>query len=131
MGTRGLEIFLQIYLLEPPGKYQVHLESDGTTYPKELIAVKDPHSEGTIEDIKLQNDSNKIYNDLNTTAMYVNSIESIRRQLIDLKSALSGNGKDDNLISEVDNLERKFLHIEKKLLQLKTTGKGRCSKISK
>ena len=29
-----------------------------------------------------------------------------------------------NLISEVDNLESKFLHIEKKLLQLKTTGKG-------
>ena len=101
------------------------LESDGTTYSKELIVVKDPHSEGTIEDIKLQNDlMNKIYNDLNTTAMYVNSIESIRRQLIDLKSALSGNGKDDNLISEVDNLESKFLHIEKKLLQLKTTGKG-------
>ena len=67
---------------------------------------------------------NKIYNDLNTTAMYVNSIESIRRQLIDLKSALSGNGKDDNLISEVDNLESKFLDVEKKLLQLKTTGKG-------
>ena len=67
---------------------------------------------------------NKIYNDLNTTAMYVNSIESVRRQLIDLKSALAGNGKDDNLISEVDNLERKFLDIEKRLLQLKTTGKG-------
>ncbi|MEC8221948.1 MAG: sialidase, partial [Bacteroidota bacterium] len=114
-----------ISIMQPPGKYQVHLESDGTTYSKELIVVKDPHSEGTIEDIKLQNDlMNKIYNDLNTTAMYVNSIESIRRQLIDLKSALSGNGKDDNLISEVDNLESKFLHIEKKLLQLKTTGKG-------
>ena len=101
------------------------MESDGTTYSKELIVVKDPHSEGTIEDIKLQNDlMNKIYNDLNTTAMYVNSIESIRRQLIDLKSALSGNGKDDNLISEVDNLESKFLDVEKKLLQLNTTGKG-------
>ena len=114
-----------ISIMQPPGTYRVHLESDGTTYSKELIVIKDPHSEGTIEDIKLQNDlMNKIYNDLNTTAMYVNSIESIRRQLIDLKSALSGNGKDDNLISEVDNLESKFLDVEKKLLQLKTTGKG-------
>ena len=66
----------------------------------------------------------KIYSDLNSTAKYVNSIESVRRQLLDLKSMLSVSGKEEKLISEVDSLENKFLELEKKLLQLKITGKG-------
>ena len=64
------------------------------------------------------------YKDLNKTAMYVNSIESLRRQLIDLKSLLLENGKDDDLISDVGDLHSKFLELEKKLIQLKITGKG-------
>ena len=66
----------------------------------------------------------KIYDDLNTTARYVNSIESVRRQLLDLKSILLSTNKGVDLIDEVNNLESKFLEIEKKLLQLQTTGKG-------
>ena len=63
-------------------------------------------------------------NDLNITTEYVNTIESVRRQLLDLKSVLSGGNMSDDLIEEVDGLENKFLDLEKKLLQLKITGKG-------
>jgi uncharacterized protein YicC (UPF0701 family) len=66
----------------------------------------------------------KIYNDLNITTEYVNTIESVRRQLLDLKSVLSGGNMSHDLIEEVDGLENKFLDLEKKLLQLKITGKG-------
>ena len=111
--------------MQPPGTYTVSIQSGEIISKKDLIVIKDPHSEGTIADIKLQNElMQKIYSDLNSTAKYVNSIESVRRQLLDLKSMLSVSGKEEKLISEVDILENKFLELEKKLLQLKTTGKG-------
>ena len=114
-----------ISTMHPPGTYKVNIDSDGNLLTKDLVVIKDPHSEGSIEDINLQNDlMKKIYKDLNTTAMYVNSIESLRRQLIDLKSLLLENGKDDDLISDVGDLHSKFLELEKKLIQLKITGKG-------
>ena len=114
-----------ISIMQPPGTYTVSIQSGEIISKKDLVVIKDPHSEGTIADIKLQNElMQKIYSDLNSTAKYVNSIESVRRQLLDLKSMLSVSGKDEKLISEVDILENKFLELEKKLLQLKTTGKG-------
>ena len=114
-----------ISIMQPPGTYTVSIQSGEIISKKDLVVIKDPHSEGTIADIKLQNElMQKIYSDLNSTAKYVNSIESVRRQLLDLKSMLSVSGKEEKLISEVDILENKFLELEKKLLQLKTTGKG-------
>ena len=114
-----------ISIMQPPGTYTVSIQSGEIISKKDLVVIKDPHSEGTIADIKLQNElMQKIYSDLNSTAKYVNSIESVRRQLLDLKSMLSVSGKEEKLISEVDILENKFLELEKKLLQLKITGKG-------
>tara|TARA_Y100000816_G_scaffold133301_1_gene94173 strand:- start:25891 stop:29079 length:3189 start_codon:yes stop_codon:yes gene_type:complete len=114
-----------VSIMQPPGTYSVSIEFDGNISEKEMIVMKDPHSEGSLEDISLQNNlMHKIYDDLNTTARYVNSIESVRRQLLDLKSILLSTNKGVDLIDEVNNLESKFLEIEKKLLQLQTTGKG-------
>ena len=114
-----------ISIMQPPGKYNVSVVSGEVSSTKELEVIKDPHSEGTLGDIKMQNELvGKIYNDLNVTTEYVNTIESVRRQLLDLKSVLSGGNMSDDLIEEVDGLENKFLDLEKKLLQLKITGKG-------
>ena len=114
-----------ISIMHPPGTYKVSVVSDGVSSTKELEVIKDPHSEGTLDDIKKQNELvGKIYNDLNVTAEYVNTIESVRRQLLDLKSVLTGGNMSNDLIEEVDDLENKFLDLEKKLLQLKITGKG-------
>lgn len=114
-----------ISIMQPPGKYNVSVVSGEASSTKQLEVIKDPHSEGTLGDIKMQNELvGKIYNDLNITTEYVNTIESVRRQLLDLKSVLSGGNMSDDLIEEVDGLENKFLDLEKKLLQLKITGKG-------
>ena len=114
-----------ISIMQPPGKYNVSVVSVEVSSTKQLEVIKDPHSEGTLGDIKMQNELvGKIYNDLNITTEYVNTIESVRRQLLDLKSVLSGGNMSDDLIEEVDGLENKFLDLEKKLLQLKITGKG-------
>ena len=114
-----------ISIMQPPGKYKVSVVSGGVSSIKELEVIKDPHSEGTLGDIKMQNELvGKIYNDLNVTTEYVNTIESVRRQLLDLNSVLIRGNMSDDLIKEVDDLENKFLDLEKKLLQLKITGKG-------
>lgn len=114
-----------ISIMQPPGKYNVSVVSVEVSSTKQLEVIKDPHSEGTLGDIKMQNELvGKIYNDLNITTEYVNTIESVRRQLLDLKSVLSGGNMSHDLIEEVDGLENKFLDLEKKLLQLKITGKG-------
>ena len=114
-----------ISIMQPPGKYNVSVVSGEVSSTKQLEVIKDPHSEGTLGDIKMQNELvGKIYNDLNITTEYVNTIESVRRQLLDLKSVLSGGNMSHDLIEEVDGLENKFLDLEKKLLQLKITGKG-------
>ena len=92
---------------------------------KSLEVMKDPNSEGTLEDISLQNELvAKIYADLNLAISHVNSIETIRKQLIDLKAMLKNSDQKKDLMVIVEKLESEFLEVEKKLIQLKITGTG-------
>ena len=112
-------------ILSPPGTYNITLKSGENTMTKSLEVIKDPHSEGTIEDIMLQNQLvTKIYDDINLAIHYINSIEVVRRQLLDLKAMLKNTNHKEELISLVDDLESEFLELEKQLTQLKTTGTG-------
>ena len=52
------------------------------------------------------------------TANYINSIEIVRRQLLDLKFMLSNTDQKEELISLVDSLESDFLNLEINLIQL-------------
>ena len=112
-------------ILSPPETYNITLKSGENTMTKSLEVIKDPHSEGTIEDIMLQNQLvTKIYGDINLAIHYINSIEVVRRQLLDLKAMLKNTNHKEELISLVDKLESEFLELEKQLTQLKTTGTG-------
>ena len=103
----------------------MHIKIDDDVITKSLEVIKDPHSEGTIEDIMLQNElMEKIYEDLNLVAYYINSIEIVRRQLLDLKAMLKNTNQKEELIGIVDTLESEFLNVEKQLIQLKVTGTG-------
>jgi glycosyltransferase involved in cell wall biosynthesis len=66
----------------------------------------------------------KIHDDINLAVSYINQIETIRRQLIDLKDTLKSTNQKEDIISMVEKLESEFLELEKKLVQLKITGKG-------
>jgi phosphoribulokinase len=111
--------------MAPPGTYHVLLKLGEEVMSKKLEVIKDPHSEGTLADIRLQNElMKKIYDDLNITANYINSMEIARRQLLDLKSILSNTNQKEVLIALVDSLALDFLNLEKKLIQLKATGTG-------
>ena len=115
-----------VSIMHPPGVYNVSLVIDDKIIStKKMNVLKDPHSEGTLEDIGLQISlMKKIYDDLNITSNYVNSIEKVRRQLLDLKSILSSSENNQSIILKINEIENKFLEIEKKLLQLQTTGTG-------
>jgi len=122
---RQRKIPFSISIMSTPGIYNVNLILGDKVISKSLEIMKDPHSDGDMEDIMLQDDlMRKIYKDLNITANYINSIEIIRRQLLDLKSMLSNTSKDESLMLIVENLEEQFLNLEKKLIQLKETGTG-------
>ena len=123
--NRERKVPFELSIMSPPGTYNVHLKLGDDVMTQKLEVIKDPHSEGTMEDIALQHDlMKKIYDDLNVTANYINSIEIVRRQLLDLKSMLSNTNQKEELISLVDSLESDFLNLEKKLIQLKETGTG-------
>lgn len=110
--------------LAPPGTYTVHLVAGGQAFKAPITILKDPHSEGTLEDIKAQTDFvAKVYQDLNTVADMINGAESIRRQLMDLEDVLKVKG-DKKLIKAVADIGKKLLDVEGKLVQLKITGTG-------
>ena len=112
-------------IMSPPGTYNITLKSGANSMTKTLKVMKDPNSEGTVEDINLQNQLvTKIYADLNTTISHINSIEVIRRQLLDLKAMLKNSSSKKEFVQMVDKLENQFLEIEKQLIQLKITGTG-------
>ena len=112
-------------IMSPPGTYNITLKSGENSMTKTLKVMKDPNSEGTVEDINLQNELvTKIYADLNTTISHINSIEVIRRQLLDLKAMLKNSSSKKEFVQMVDKLENQFLGIEKQLIQLKITGTG-------
>jgi hypothetical protein len=111
--------------LSTPGIYNVTLKTAESSTTKSLKVIKDPNSEGTVEDISLQNELvTKIYDDLNLAINHINSIETIRRQLLDLIATLKKSKQNKELMTMVEKLELEFLEIEKLLIQLKITGTG-------
>ena len=122
---RKRKLPFSISIMSPPGVYNINLILGDEVITKSLEVMKDPHSDGEMDDIMLQDNlMRKIYDDVNITAHYINSIEIIRRQLLDLKSMISNTSKDESLVLTVEKLEEQFLNLEKKLVQLKETGTG-------
>lgn len=83
--TRNVTVSPLTHLV-PPGNYQVQLVVDSTVQTQPINVLKDPHSEGTVEDIRLQYQLlDQIRADYEEITGVVNEAERIRRQLLDLK----------------------------------------------
>ncbi len=112
-------------ILLPPGTYTVELTADGKTFTQKLKIIKDPHSEGTLEDIAKQTALlNQLYNEMNRTVSAINRIERIRRQLLDLKAILKPLKDKKEVLTAIDSIHNRFLSLENKMTQLKITGTG-------
>ena len=123
-------------LLQKPGTYTVTLhldgvEAEGAAMTRELEVLKDPHSEGSEEEIAEQFGMlTELRSSADSAAALVNAVESVRRQLLDVADALreraDGDDHDglDTLAEAADSLEARFVEAEEGLFQLRATGTG-------
>ena len=54
--NRERKVPFELSIMSPPGTYNVHLKLGDDVMTQKLEVIKDPHSEGTMEDIALQHD---------------------------------------------------------------------------
>ncbi|MCP4727521.1 MAG: sialidase [bacterium] len=101
-----------------PGTYTVKLTVGDREYTRQLTIVKDPKSEGSVSDIREQVRMQlELRDNINTVSDMLNSIETMRRQLVDLKRILRNGGSHADVISAADELDTKIAAIEDKVLQ--------------
>ncbi|HKK07334.1 MAG TPA: sialidase [Gemmatimonadota bacterium] len=127
MGDRGwfaMPWGRQFTILSPPGDYTVTLHAAGQELKQPLTVNKDPHSDGSLEDIQAQTAMlRKLYDDMNRAAGMTNRIEWMRKQLSDLRPMFEARGADD-LSAAADTLEERLRDVEGELIQLRLTGTG-------
>jgi hypothetical protein len=124
-GWRAASGAPRISVLAPPGTYTVKLTVDGKDYSQPLKVLKDPHSNGTEGDIQVQTKLiSSLTGVMDNMADAVNEIESLRAQLLDLKSAMGTNESDAPVRAAADALNAKLVEIEGKVIQLQETGRG-------
>jgi hypothetical protein len=112
-------------MLAPPGTYTVVLEVGDERRTTELEVLKDPHSEGSAEDVTAQAAMlQELYADMNAAAEIVNRAEWVRRQLYDLNPLLEERGDAEDVTAAADSLDQTLIDVEGELIQLKLTGTG-------
>ncbi|HEY7818527.1 MAG TPA: sialidase, partial [Vicinamibacteria bacterium] len=129
MGKEGFRAAAvgRIAILQPPGEYSVVLSVGDKEQRQSLRVLKDPHSEGTEDDIRLQTEMMaELQKDLSETADSINRIEWIRKQLQDLRSVVKELGAKDSsaVVSGAEELEGTLVALEEKLYELKVTDRG-------
>ena len=115
----------RIAILAPPGTYRVVLEAGEERREASLEILKDPKSEGSLEDIAAQTALlRELRADMETVAVMVNEIEWLRRQVLDVKAVAEATNRVEAIASAVDGFEGSLIAVEERLIQLKATGTG-------
>ncbi|HWA32794.1 MAG TPA: hypothetical protein VG737_01625 [Cyclobacteriaceae bacterium] len=111
--------------LVAPGTYNVIMTTGGQTFNSKINILKDPHSDGTADDIKAQTDFlANVYKDVNAMADMINELEVLRRQVYDLRDVLKSKKSNKKLVEAAGKLDTAIVKVEGKLVQLKYTGTG-------
>jgi hypothetical protein len=111
--------------LMPPGRYTVKLTVGQQEFTQALDVRKDPNSGASEEEIATQATMlTGVRNDLDTTVDMINEIETVRAQLVSLRTALSTDARAADVRASADSLEQKFIAVEENLAQLRVTGRG-------
>ena len=109
----------------PPGKYNVIMAVADQKFTSTVNILKDPHSDGTAEDIKAQTDFMvNAYKDMNTMADMINELELIRRQVYDLRDVLKPKVSNKKLVASAGKLDSALVKVESRMVQLKFTYTG-------
>ena len=116
----------RISVLHPPSTYNVTLQVGEDEYTQNLEVVKDPHSAGTKEDIRLQTEMLlELRENMNAVAGSINQLEWVRRQLGDMQEVATALRVDtEAMVESAEELAGTFVTLEGKMLQLRATGTG-------
>jgi photosystem II stability/assembly factor-like uncharacterized protein len=124
-GWRAAPGAARIALLAPPGTYTVTLSVGEEKFSQKLNVLKDPHSSGSESDIQTQTQLLAgLREEMNTIAVNVNQIESVRAQIAALEKELGTDEAGKAIRKAADELADKLVAVEGKVLQLKATGRG-------
>jgi len=107
-------------LMASPGQYTVTLKAGDLEQSHQFEVMKDPNSEGSLDDISAQKGLlDQIRADFEEISLAVNEAERVRRQLRDLMPMLP-----EEMQEEVKALDDSVTAIENQMLQIQHTGKG-------
>jgi hypothetical protein len=129
-GWRPLKDGGRISLLTPPGAYTVRLVVGDTVESRPLTVLKDPHSEGNLEDVTAQLEITRdLWAMQDSAAATVNELEWIRKQLEDLRRRVDDTPRDDakELVERIAALDATAREIESAFFDLRFTGHGQDS----
>ncbi len=126
LGSDRERVAVQIGAIRyPPGIYTVTLEVGDQDYSQTLNVLKDPNSEGSLDDIMAQFTlAQKIRVDQELAAASVSRIEWVRRQLYDAIDILEDRGDSEDLVETAGAIDAALVVIEDELIQLQVTGTG-------
>ncbi len=128
MGPEGWRPVLgerRVSVLAPPGAYTVKLTVDGKDYTQKLNVLKDPHSNGTENDIQVQTKLvTSLSGQINDLVDAVNQIELIRAQIAVLDAEMGHDANAEAIRTAGKELTAKLKDIEDNLIRLKVTGRG-------
>jgi hypothetical protein len=124
-GTRSAPDGGPMTVLMPPGRYTVRLTVNGTPYTQPLEVRKDPSSAASLAEIHDQlRTLMGIQRDVAATAEMLNTIESVRAQVQALARQITSDASMADVRSSGDSLERKFIAVEERIIDLRMTGRG-------
>lgn len=111
-----------------PGTYTVQLTVGGEAQTRQFAVLKDPNSEGTLEDIFNQVAlSLRMQEEFNRLVDAVDKTEWIRKQLQDLMRSLEGNEAAGEARNRAESLQQQMLEIEHHFIDVYLTGAGEDS----
>lgn len=111
--------------LAPPGIYTVKLTIGDKEFTQRLTILKDPHSAGTDEDIRMQMTIlREIHDMVNSVAGMINEIELVRKQILDLNALLEGHAESEAVQKAGKELDDKLIAAEDFFFSMGLTGSG-------
>ena len=111
----------RIAALVPPGTYKVTLAVGGQEFTQPLTVLKDPHSGGSVDDIRAQFTLlQEVRENIGVVGDMTNRLEILRKQLEDFAGPESPAAA--SVRSAASALDQKLTALEEELVQLRLTG---------
>ena len=109
-GFRGVRV--------APGTYTIRMTIDDNVFEQTLEVRKDPHSEGSLDDIRAQVALQlQLRDDINTVSDMLSDIEWTKRQVIDHKVVLSDAEAETDVIEAADAVLLALQTLEDRIFQ--------------